>query len=174
MKFLCSCLLLATTWSLTSCGAEKVEPFSRESVCGLPAHLFEDVVGTPRFTVTERGDANLPLDLTAGAALRCEVFTEGDNLAVDLTVRFRSKDAWKATIKQISESEHRQASTAGPIGVNVDTTDDGHFEGWWTCELWSASGVPVAYVTGGASNADIDNVTELLGSIARAQGCSKG
>ena len=171
MQSLSLCLLLATMWAVTSCGSEEIEPFSRESACGLPAHVFEEVVGTSRFTVTEKGDARLPLDPAAGAALRCEVYTEGENLAVDVTLRFRSKDVWESTINQISESGHRQASTAGPIGVDVVATDDGHFDGWWTCESWSASGVPVAYVTGDASGADVDNVAELVGSIARAQGC---
>lgn len=170
-KYLSLCLLLAITWAVTSCGAEEIEPFSRESACGLPAQLFEDVAGTSRFTVTERGDALLPLEPTAGAALRCEVYTEGENLAVDVTLRFRSKDVWESTIRQISESGHQQAGTAGPIGVDVDATDDGHFDGWWTCESWSTSGVPVAYVTGSASGADVDSVTELVGSVARAQGC---
>lgn len=174
MKLFSMCLLLAVTGAVTSCGTDEIEPFSRESACGLPAQLFEDVAGTSRFTVTERGDARLPLDPTGGAALKCEVYTAGENLAVDVTLRFRSKDIWESTIKQISESEHHQASTAGPIGVDVDTTDDGHFEGWWTCESWSPSGVPVAYVTGGASGASVDNVTELMGSIGRAQGCPEG
>lgn len=174
MKYISLCLLLATTWAVTSCGAEEVEPYSRESACGLPAHLFEEVVGTTRFTVTERGDARLPLDPVAGAALRCEVYTGGENPAVDLTLRFRSKDVWESTIKQISESGHHQAGTAGDVGVDVDTTGEGRFDGWWTCESWSASGVPVAYVTGESSGADVDNVTELVGSVARAQGCPDG
>lgn len=172
MKYIGLCLLLATSWGLSSCGTEEIEPFNRESACGLPSDLFKDVVGTSRFTVTERGDARLPLEPAAGAALRCEVYTEGEDLAVDITLLFRSKDIWESTIKQISDSEHHQNSPTGPIGVDVDKPDDGHFDGWWTCESWSDSGVPVAYVTGNTSSADIDNVTELVGSIARAQGCS--
>ncbi|MFE6645551.1 hypothetical protein ACFVJS_03245 [Nocardioides sp. NPDC057772] len=174
MKYLSLCLLLVATCGVTSCGTDEIEPFSRKSACGLPAHLFEDVAGTSRFTVTERGDARLPLEPTAGGALRCEVYTEGENLAVDVTLRFRSKDVWESTIREISESKHQQASTAGPIGVDVDATGDGRFDGWWTCGSWSTSGVPVAYVTGSASGADVDSVNELVGSIARAQGCPGG
>jgi hypothetical protein len=171
VKYLSLCLLLAITWAVGSCGNQEIEPFTRESVCGQPAHLFEDIVGTTRFTVTERGDARLPLDPTAGAALRCEIYTGGENPAVDLTLRFRSKDVWESTIKRVRESEHHHTSTAGHIGVDVDTTNEGDFDGWWTCESWSGSGVPVAYVTGKASDTDANSVNELMGSVAYAQGC---
>lgn len=170
MKHLSLCLL-ATTLAVASCGAEKVEPFTRESACGLPVGLFEDVVGTTRFTVTERGDATLPLDPVAGSALRCEVYTAGENLVVDVNLRFRSKGVWESTIKRISESGNSQTAATGRIGVDVDTSDDGHFDGRWTCETWSAGGVPVAHVTGDAGGVDVESVTELVGSIARAQGC---
>lgn len=172
MKYLGLCLLFVTTWALSSCGTEDIEPFSRESACGLPADLIKEVVGTSRFIVTERGDARLPLEPVPGSALRCEVSTGDEDLAVDVTLRYRSKDVWESTIKQISDSEHHQESTAGPIGVDVGKTEDSRFDAWWTCESWSKGGVPVAYVTGNASGADVDNVTELVGSIARAQGCS--
>lgn len=104
--------------------------------------------------------------------MRCEVRTTEDTPALEIALRFRSKDSWEGAVERASEAEVHMKSPAGLIGVELDH-GKGRYRALWTCESWSLIGVPVASAEGYGSDAAVADVTDLMISIARAQGCDR-
>lgn len=167
---------------VSGCG-DQVPTYTKSSVCGVPASVMRNVMGTNRFSVgqsVERSAADQPpapkgggLPLNAGSGgivnMGCDVHTTEDGPALSFTLSLHPGSDAALMEKQI-QAKPQPFQTGGGVAT-TNFIGDTHSAWRWVCMVQSFGGTPTA-----GGSIDVHGVTErdrraFVSAVAKAAGC---